>query len=814
MKKLFLIPVLFAASFLSAQTWNINVGGLPIQAGASVPASCATNGTLFFKNTITTGWYFCQAGTFVAFGTGTGTITSVNGTANQIIVTGTTTPTLSVSPALIFPGTISSAQVGAASAPAATFSGAPFTGGSGTTTFPLVYLNSGAAPSSWATSGTIFGINAPSGFAGNLVDYHLNGGGSLWLVSSGGATNQAGGATFGAATSLTFSGRSKVNSSADGLITFQNNAGTSITRLNLGLNTSSGPAICVSGTTVTGCLGDGTAGGTWDFSGVSQVKLPVAAGYASVASGEIGWDSTQVWPHLWASAPAGAADLKVFMQQASEVDAASFRSGSTTCGIQEAIDAMPFSSTEGGVVHVHGVCNTATQITIRATSGGADTVTLQGDGPNGTIINYSGTGTTGVIKIGGAGYVTRNVTIKGMNIGCGGALACIGINAIRTKNTVIDRVLFDNNSAVAAANTSACIVLDGGTGDFTAFTHVSNIRCLNGWKDGVRQIGSGANEASSNNNLYENNEFTQVNTPAVGIAYDFQTGGGNVILGGDIQGYATGVKIAGRANIFQGFIENTTTSFQFDNSTYGAAEYNMTIGYCTPTCTILDNGRNNVIFDPVNGQPPQSSPTIFWLSEDFDSANCANTTAGRNGWTSTNASAIAAIANHPGICELTTTASSGTIGRLHASDNTIYPQGQSWKVVFVAKDASAALTNSIIRIGLLNPVSVDPTDGLYFENVTVGSATNWTAVARKASTSTTTSCSPTSTLDGGWHKFEISNDGSDNIRFRIDNAACAVNANSNVPIVALGLAFQVKNSAAETKLLHADFASMWMKTNR
>jgi hypothetical protein len=76
---------------------------------------------------------------------------------------------------------------GAASSPAVTISGAPFTGGSGTTTFPLFYVNSGAsAPSTWSTSGTILGFNAPSGFGGNYLDFHTNGGGSLFSVSSGG----------------------------------------------------------------------------------------------------------------------------------------------------------------------------------------------------------------------------------------------------------------------------------------------------------------------------------------------------------------------------------------------------------------------------------------------------------------------------------------------------------------------------------------------------------------------------------------------------------------------------------------------------
>ena len=64
---------------------------------------------------------------------------------------------------------------GALSQAAGTFSGAPITGGSGTTTYPLFYLNNGTAPTTWSTSGTMFGINAPSGFAGDLAHFYTNG---------------------------------------------------------------------------------------------------------------------------------------------------------------------------------------------------------------------------------------------------------------------------------------------------------------------------------------------------------------------------------------------------------------------------------------------------------------------------------------------------------------------------------------------------------------------------------------------------------------------------------------------------------------
>jgi hypothetical protein len=62
--------------------------------------------------------------------------------------------------------------------------GAPFTGGTGTTTAPYFYLQQGAtAPTTWSTTGTEIGINAPSGFTGNFEDDRINGGTSVFSVN-------------------------------------------------------------------------------------------------------------------------------------------------------------------------------------------------------------------------------------------------------------------------------------------------------------------------------------------------------------------------------------------------------------------------------------------------------------------------------------------------------------------------------------------------------------------------------------------------------------------------------------------------------
>jgi len=71
---------------------------------------------------------------------------------------------------------------------AMTLTGTPFVGTS-TTSVPLFYLNGGTAPTTWdntTTGGTYIGINSIANFAGNFIDFHKNGGSSLFKVDNTG----------------------------------------------------------------------------------------------------------------------------------------------------------------------------------------------------------------------------------------------------------------------------------------------------------------------------------------------------------------------------------------------------------------------------------------------------------------------------------------------------------------------------------------------------------------------------------------------------------------------------------------------------
>lgn len=77
---------------------------------------------------------------------------------------------------------------GAASVSQVLWNGTVFTGGSGTTTFPAMFVQpSGTtAATTWSTSGTGLGMNLASGFAGNFLDFHVAGAARVFGVSSAG----------------------------------------------------------------------------------------------------------------------------------------------------------------------------------------------------------------------------------------------------------------------------------------------------------------------------------------------------------------------------------------------------------------------------------------------------------------------------------------------------------------------------------------------------------------------------------------------------------------------------------------------------
>ena len=78
---------------------------------------------------------------------------------------------------------------GAVSAPANTFNGTWYTGGTATTTKPYLLIETtGATSTGWSTSGTGLGINAASGFAGRIIDAQVNGVSKFFVDNVGTST--------------------------------------------------------------------------------------------------------------------------------------------------------------------------------------------------------------------------------------------------------------------------------------------------------------------------------------------------------------------------------------------------------------------------------------------------------------------------------------------------------------------------------------------------------------------------------------------------------------------------------------------------
>lgn len=97
-------------------------------------------------------------------------------------------------------GTMTGALVnsanGAASTPPLKLNGTAFTGGSGTTTKPSLLIEpTGTTSTGWNTSGTMLGVNSPSGFSGTALSIQKNGVESVNIRHDGWVVSQFG---FGA----------------------------------------------------------------------------------------------------------------------------------------------------------------------------------------------------------------------------------------------------------------------------------------------------------------------------------------------------------------------------------------------------------------------------------------------------------------------------------------------------------------------------------------------------------------------------------------------------------------------------------------
>lgn len=190
---------------------------------------------------------------------------------------------------------------GAASFSPFLLNGTLFTGGSTTSTFPDFFIQPTGTPAAttWSTSGTGLGMNLASGFAGNFLDFHVNGAASVYSVTSIGTVNASGGfqsssgnLSVTGAGLMSWSSRARMASPADGQVELENNAQTGFTSLQFGGTTSSFPELKRTTTAINVRLADDSADANISaaagaFSGA--VTAPNLATSSAAQTGTVCW---------------------------------------------------------------------------------------------------------------------------------------------------------------------------------------------------------------------------------------------------------------------------------------------------------------------------------------------------------------------------------------------------------------------------------------------------------------------------------------------------------------------------------------------
>jgi len=191
-------------------------------------------------------------------------------------------------------GKLSLLNNGAASTPIFTAVGTWPTGTATTAKAMMLLEPTGTTSTAWNTSGTGLGINAVSGFSGNLADFQINGASMVTIPNTGDIVISRG--VYFSAAGL------HLRNPANGVMTLFDSSLTDFNRLQFGGTTSSFPAIKRSTTTLQVRLADDSA-----FAGLSSGALSVTGNgtfvgqYASTRFGltdgatiALNWNSANV----------------------------------------------------------------------------------------------------------------------------------------------------------------------------------------------------------------------------------------------------------------------------------------------------------------------------------------------------------------------------------------------------------------------------------------------------------------------------------------------------------------------------------------
>ena len=184
---------------------------------------------------------------------------------------------------------------GAASTPPISLTGTWFSGGTSTTTKPALLIEpTGTTSTAWSTSGTGLGVNAPSGFAGNLLDLQVNGTSQLRVNQQGDITSGGGNTFIPDSRGYRWSTRGGITAPSDGIIQLTNGAGTGFSILRLGGGTTGFPAVKRNNAELQVRLADDSAYTTLDAQLRAQGTAPASAS-ATGTAGDIRYDADYVY---------------------------------------------------------------------------------------------------------------------------------------------------------------------------------------------------------------------------------------------------------------------------------------------------------------------------------------------------------------------------------------------------------------------------------------------------------------------------------------------------------------------------------------
>ena len=161
--------------YLSSTDWNTfnnKVSATNLYTSLTDTGNTRTFGNVNISGTGKIITFQQNSGNYLQLGTSTNTMYVGAGSAQGYLSSDASVKTLiwNTSGQATFPAN------GVASTAILNLTGTVYTGGTGTTTLPYMYFNQGVtAPTTWSTNGTLLGMNAPSGFTGNFLDFYING---------------------------------------------------------------------------------------------------------------------------------------------------------------------------------------------------------------------------------------------------------------------------------------------------------------------------------------------------------------------------------------------------------------------------------------------------------------------------------------------------------------------------------------------------------------------------------------------------------------------------------------------------------------